>query len=100
MNERYRDRPEHASDGKEFEQLVIRLHQELFGQILHPTGNDIKAQIEIGDTYEGHEIKHLQKSNKYLHIEIAEQTDLNSGWRPSGIFCDRQIYICGNESDV
>lgn len=96
---RYPDKPGHASDGEVFDSQCRKLLQELLGEIRHKS-DDVESQIHIGDTLEGDEFKHLQKSFNRLHIEISERKSRASRWVKSGIFCDRKRYICGNSNDI
>jgi len=100
MINRYPDRPVTASDGSSFRALCIYLAFTFLHITLRSTEGDWQADIHIGDTYEGDECKHLQKSRDRLHIEVAERSSLISLWHPSGIFCERTRYWCGNNEDV
>lgn len=97
--DRYRDRPKSASDGKAFAMLCMKLRQDLLNE--NPIYcEDARSQIEIGDTADGYEFKHLQRSFYNLHIEIAERRDLDHPWVESGIRCNRRRYMCGKDDDV
>src|SRR6516164_3805250 len=96
---RYPDRPDGASDGASFENLCLYLLRHMLHENPHPT-IEKRDQIEIGDTFDGDDFKHLQKSFTRLHIEIAERTNCQSEWFRSGIWCNRRRIMCGKEDDI
>jgi hypothetical protein len=72
-------------DGKKFEQFVIN---ELKNIGINLTLTKTKEeQINIGETYEGYEIKYDKKycETKNIWIEVEERTDPDKDWVKSGI---------------
>ena len=89
-------------NGKQFEQHVIN-ELEKIGITLTLT-ETLEDQIEIGETYEGYEIKYDKKykETNNLWIEIEERTDINKEWVDSGIFREDNtiFYVIGNYSRI
>jgi hypothetical protein len=96
---RYPNKPPKASDGEDFARLCCELWLRFYGETLTPCRTR-EAQLEFGDTYEGHEFKHLRNAVNRLHIEIAERTSVDRPWVARGIYGPSRWYMCGNGLDV
>jgi len=97
----YPDKPPTASNGRSFEVLVERLHWLHFGQAIG-VFRDRWSQWNIGESRAGVEIKELTNSHTRLHIELAEKTQVDQPWVPSGIMRtdNAKRYVCGNRADI